>query len=407
MTLLAIVDATGVGAPQGLSTPVAGLSLLERTTRLAEVVGADEIIIVLPPAPSELPDDFDHDSRAVPTRLIEEGSEYGGGEPPKFLLILDAGTVFQRSWIQDLLSRSEGYEPGQASSDSRRTLCLARPDPTHLSKAVQNPAMARQRARPKLDGGWALPIRSSGDAKKAAQRLWNGCRKAQDGLVSRHLNRHLSLFISRRLASTRVKPNHITALTFALGIAAAAAAAGGHYSGFLLAGLLYQANSVIDGVDGELARVRYEFSFLGEWLDTISDDLADFFLYLGLGIGAWRTLPDAPGPWGSEVWLVLGVVAAASKSLSMLVYYRWLIARGRGDLLAFQWSFDNDANNSPLSRFLSFSRYFFRKDFIVFVAMILGIVGFLPHLLFALAPGNAIIAFSVVVEQLRGTPDSS
>jgi phosphatidylglycerophosphate synthase len=39
--------------------------------------------------------------------------------------------------------------------------------------------------------------------------------------------------------------------------------------------LLFQLNSIIDGVDGELARMRLEASVLGEWLDTVGDGLCN------------------------------------------------------------------------------------------------------------------------------------
>jgi 1L-myo-inositol 1-phosphate cytidylyltransferase / CDP-L-myo-inositol myo-inositolphosphotransferase len=86
------------------------------------------------------------------------------------------------------------------------------------------------------------------------------------------------------------------------------------------------------------------------------------------------------------------------------VYCRWLRAHGRGDLLAFQWEFEVDEGDSapsPLSRGLSATRYLFRKDFIVFAAFVIALAGYLPFLLFALAPGNLVVAISVLIQQAR------
>ncbi len=404
MTVLAIIDATRIEAPQGPATQVAGLSLVERAIRLASVCGTDHIIVHI--EEGESPPTFD-------SSIVEKEVTFWtkSDQPPDVsadrILIMDAGVVFQRSFVSQVVADSAEIEPGSSLRDAQGYLAILAPPGMHsLQSILSDPSQALAEARPALSGGWAELINSEEAIHRASRRLWNGCRKPQDGLVSRYLNRHISISISRVLVSTAVRPNHISALTLSMGVAAALVAAWGGYLGFLFAGVLYQINSVVDGVDGELARVRYEFSVTGEWLDTISDDMADLLLYIGLGVGAWRTMPEAPGPFGSELWLILGLVAAAGKIASMIVYYRWLIAHGRGDLLAFEWSFkdDSDDNHQPrsaLSRALSATHYFFRKDFIVFVAMILSFGGFLPHLLFALAPGNIIVALSVMIQQLR------
>lgn len=392
MKVIAIIDGANSRAPQGPATTVAGLSLLERTIRLAHVCGAQRIILrhdqgdplaegllKKPPLAANL--------EAAPQALLEG---------PAKLLYLRADVVFERALINRALK--EDMDAPWRHPDGYFAIITAASS-ADLQAILQDPASSLDLARPRSIKGWATLIDSPEAAKAAARRLWNGCRKPEDGIVSRHLNRHLSIATSRLLAPTFVKPNHVTALTLTLGVVSAIAAGFGGYAGFLTAGILYQLNSIIDGVDGELARVRYEFSFVGEWLDTISDDLADLLIYIGIGVGAARTMPDAPGPFGPQLWLILGLIAAAGKLASMIVYYRWLIAHKRGDLLAFQWSFkDDDQPETTLSRALSALYLLFRKDFIVFAAMILAIGGYLPHLLFALAPGNVIVAISVIFQ---------
>lgn len=393
MELLAIIDAKGSPAPQGPATIVAGLSLLERTIRLAHVCGAQRIIL--------LHDDEDPSAaeffRSPPLGATLQTTSQATLEGTAKILYLRAHVVFERSFINRALNDHAITSPTRHPDGHFAVFPNA--SNTELQALLQDSTPLIQTARPTLSSGWTVLVDSPNAAKSAARRLWNGCRKAEDGIVSRHLNRHLSIATSKLLAPTPVKPNHVTALTLTLGVVSTIAAAIGGYQGFLLAGLLYQINSIIDGIDGELARVRYEFSLTGEWLDTISDDLADLLIYIGIGIGAARTLPDAPGPFGPQFWLVLGLLAATGKLASMAIYYRWLIAHKRGDLLAFQWHFkDEDEPQTGLSRALSTLYLLFRKDFIVFAAMILAIAGYLPHLLFALAPGNIIVAISVIVQ---------
>lgn len=242
-----------------------------------------------------------------------------------------------------------------------------------------------------------ITIADARDRRRAEDLLWDGCRKSVDGIVSRHLNRHISLAVSRRIAHTAVMPNHVTAITFSLGIAAAAFAAVGGTVAWAIAGVLFQATSVLDGVDGELARVRMDGSVLGEWLDTISDDSSDVLMYAALGVGAWR-MNFAASTIPGTVWLALGLGAAAGKLVSMAVYYRWLRAHGRGDLLAFEWSFDEDTGQSALKQVLANLRYVTKNDFIAFSVMVLGLGGVLPWFLFVAFIGTWTVAFAAFKE---------
>lgn len=242
-----------------------------------------------------------------------------------------------------------------------------------------------------------LTVATPEDRAAAEKMLWDGCRKSVDGIVSRHLNRHLSLAVSRRIAHTAVMPNHVTAVTFTLGVLSAVFAAIGGSVAWAIAGVLFQVTSILDGVDGELARVRMDGSVLGEWLDTISDDSSDVLMYAALGFGAWRVLYGTP-QIPPTLWLFLGLGAAAGKLVSMAVYYRWLRARGRGDLLAFEWSFDEPGELTWWQRVLANLRYVAKNDFIAFSIMALGLVGFLPWFLFAAFIGTWAVAFAAFRE---------
>jgi len=320
----------------------------------------------------------------------------------KTILVLDAATVFHRGMVKDLTSSFDGQSAviRLPTNELAALAVIPRGALTNFS-SVQEFA-AGLGAREIHDDRWQVTIHELADLKRAERSLWLDCRKPLDGMVSRHINRYMSLFISRLLAGTPIKPNHISVFTFSLGILAGVLASLGGFQNFLLAGLVFQLNSVIDGCDGELARVRYQFSVLGEWLDTLSDDFSDVFFWAGLGWGASKTFGGVFG-LSPEIWLWLGVVAVAGKLLSMVVYYRWLIANKRGDLLAFTWSFDSaDEESTWLDAVLKNLKYFAKKDFIVFAAMLLGILGWLPWILVAMAPGNLIVALSVVLEQAKG-----
>src|SRR5204862_26307 len=83
--------------------------------------------------------------------------------------------------------------------------------------------------------------------------------------------------------------------------------------------LLLELGSVIDGVDGELARLKYWFSRRGEWLDTISDDLAN----LAFIAGAAANLHRAGAAWA----LAAGGAAAAAFVVTQATQYARLRRR--------------------------------------------------------------------------------
>ena len=81
--------------------------------------------------------------------------------------------------------------------------------------------------------------------------------KAEDGPVSRSLNRPLSTRISMLLARARLPPDLVTWLAFALGLVAGLLLASGQGRA---GALVTHAASVLDGVDGELARLQLRAS---------------------------------------------------------------------------------------------------------------------------------------------------
>ena len=117
--------------------------------------------------------------------------------------------------------------------------------------------------------------------------------KPNDGAVSRYLNRPLSVRISRRLVKYPVTPNQISLFLFLCSLLAAGLFAFGGYPGLFLGGLLAQFASVIDGCDGEVARLKFQGSDYGGWLDAVLDRYGDAFLLFGL---TWHAYSANPGP---------------------------------------------------------------------------------------------------------------
>ena len=149
------------------------------------------------------------------------------------------------------------------------------------------------------------------DAPYAVPTAWEIVRrtgKPGDGLVSRWINRPISQRITLLvLAIPGARPIHATAATALIALAMFAALMSGGPFGLILGGVLFQAASVIDGVDGEMARATYRASAAGAALDSAVDLATNLLFILGLTIAL--ALRDGPfiawvGGWGLGLFVI-------------------------------------------------------------------------------------------------------
>ncbi len=106
-------------------------------------------------------------------------------------------------------------------------------------------------------------------------------RKRTDGPISRYINRRFSLPITHFIVEHNIPitPNQMTVISFLVGITAASF----YFLGLtLIAGILVQLSSILDGVDGELARATNRESPFGGFIDALLDRLVDIAIICGL-----------------------------------------------------------------------------------------------------------------------------
>ena len=108
-------------------------------------------------------------------------------------------------------------------------------------------------AVPLAHGTWWQDVDTPEDRARASSRLRRSLTKRTDGPISRYLNRPLSTRLSMALAHLPLHPDVLSVIAFLVGLAGAWALGTG--SG-ILGGLLVHASSLLDGVDGEIARLR-------------------------------------------------------------------------------------------------------------------------------------------------------
>ncbi len=132
---------------------------------------------------------------------------------------------------------------------------------------------------------WA-DIDTPEDLVKARKLYWKilskNLIKDSDGVISRLLNRRISTQVSLWIYRSRIRasPNIITILVGVLGLMASLAVFHGNV---LLGASLIILNSILDGVDGEIARLYKISSKFGALLDSLIDRVVDTaFMFAGI-----------------------------------------------------------------------------------------------------------------------------
>ena len=157
--------------------------------------------------------------------------------------------------------------------------------------------------------------------------------KPQDGWVSRHLNRPISRLVTRLLLRFPITPNAWTLSITPLPIVGAYLIAQGDYAASILATLLYQLYSILDGCDGEIARAKHLESAFGQRLDRWCDIGGSILLVVAAGMGASKGvggyfiegLIGAALIFSNELWLARreGLPApVAADSIEEITYTR-------------------------------------------------------------------------------------
>ena len=128
-----------------------------------------------------------------------------------------------------------------------------------------------------------------------------------NGFVSRHLNRRISVPLARALSHTPVTPNQVSLTSLGIALLSFLFFAYGYHIG---GGLLAQASSIVDGVDGDLARAKGLASPFGGFFDAVLDRYADCLILLGLTIWATST-QEAAVIWPLGFWAMAGTLVVS------------------------------------------------------------------------------------------------
>ena len=130
------------------------------------------------------------------------------------------------------------------------------------------------------------------------------------------------------LIPTPLTANQLSVLLVAIGFYSAWLFSLGHYVTGVIAAFLSLAASILDGCDGEIARLKYQESALGCWIETFGDYSYYIAIFIGLTIGAARKTHVEAFYWIGGLALCGTLV-----SFALLIFLRARITAGRPERL--------------------------------------------------------------------------
>jgi hypothetical protein len=398
---------------------VGGLSLVERAVLSLRRGGVARVALVLPPSERADVERWLATSRLAdaPPALLEAADDDAraaavAGFAPRPALVLARPVAVDWGFVSGVLAA--------AAEDDDLTGHVA--DGAVWIRPSEGRAPDRALA-PEPFGGTAVAVSDGRSARLARRTLLAQSIKPLeiDGIVCYLLIRRLSVRLSTLMLPLPITPNMITGLSILLGLAAGVAVATGDYLWTVVGGALLMVSLIFDNCDGEVARVKHQFSDWGAWFDIYGDFVVNAGFMAGMAVGAWRRF-DQP------LYLYAGGFAVFAFTFYNATVFRYIHRLGIPDEFLFKWWFDQEAEAadapaaasevaggsdsgqgpSALGRFLSGLKYLGRRDFFIFAYLVTAVAGVLHWAFWATVAGAA-MNFVMTCYQVffwKGLPDA-
>ena len=307
-------------------TMLLGLPLLRRSVLAASRAGFGRIVVQTsePAGAKRL---FD----GSPVTVLSPGEPIQP-LPPGRIVMLAANVLPRIQWLRGLLEMQ--IEPGQLYRDAERVAVIEVADSEAIISIVSRGLQASDlyaalgqsfnTVDQPLGREGMLALTTPQDVTKAEDWLLRGLVKESEGFMSRHFERWVSLSISRRLVTTRMTPNAMSAVSVGIGLLGAPFFLSSSPAYQLTGAILFLAHSILDGCDGELARLRFQESRWGGLIDFWGDNVVHAAVFSCMAVG-WSLATQTLWP------LLLGAFAVAGTVGSAWFVYWYTMREKRSD----------------------------------------------------------------------------
>jgi uncharacterized protein (TIRG00374 family) len=384
---------------------VAGLPIAERVLRSAIRAGYGKVIVLAGREHAR----FRRAARAVSSDILIASSAgewtRALGTIPEGVAVtaIGAGTIVSPALLTD--AAAIDVNPGEVVdvpagaewpiSGVIRIPASGALDPASLSAQLRSrsqapappgPAVAKRRAR------LTLRIDAPADLPAAEETIRLASYMDTDNTLAR-FNRRMSLPISIALIRTPLTANQLSVALVAIGFYSAWLFSLGHYLAGVLGAFLSLAASVLDGCDGEIARLKYQESALGCWIETVGDYSYYIAIFVGLTIGAVRQT-------GFDAFYWIGLVALAGTlvTFALLIFLRSRITAGQPERLHAIGRQRFKAQGSAWSRVIWRISFVATRSAMPYGIMALALVDALPLVVVLAAIGANTYWISLVVK---------
>ena len=150
-----------------------------------------------------------------------------------------------------------------------------------------------------VPAGLLFSVATASERRQALSAILQATGKPTDGSISRNLDDGISRIVSVAMLTLGLGASHASLVALAVGVASAVFASFPGYWPLVGAGVLFHLASVLDGVDGEVARCTITESEAGAKLDLFIDRFTYIIALVGITIG-WTREGTASRHWSGS-----------------------------------------------------------------------------------------------------------
>lgn len=313
----ALIGVVLVGNDFDARTPIGGLSPLLRHALALQHAGAEAVVLLRASAKAEVPEILRVPRLTVP--LLNSLPRHGRA------LIVRADVTAHRALPPRLAALPLDVDQVVVAGDAGAAIAVSGELCTQdvIEAFARSALPLNARNEPLIGEGafaeFVLVAASPAERKAATARHLRSLRKPTGGVLENLYMRPLSMHMTGALCKTSITPNTMSVVTLGVALLAGALIALPDPRFSIAGGLLHMFMRVVDCIDGELARLRYQSSRFGEWLDTIGDGIGMAALIAGTTVHAMRHDPQIlmVGVVGVVAWmLVQGLQIAGAMSVA-------------------------------------------------------------------------------------------
>jgi phosphatidylglycerophosphate synthase len=279
--------------PAAGATAIYGRELFERMVLVCRQAGITRFVIASPDSLRIRVEQTLARLGVVDAVVVGSFDKLSGQALFEPVLIISGSVVFARTQLLRILAAHQTRPEAvlcwhSAGGEPHGSICvgrLARIIPSNTNRVDITPVVT--------SGTLPLALGNAPDERETAETALARSIKdetaARDAILARLIDRRWSWRLSSLLARTSAVPNQVTVANTILGLVSAALFVQTGYWSRLCASLLFVLVTTLDGVDGELARLKLLESDFGAALDITTDVAVNFAVLVGIFVGCYRS----------------------------------------------------------------------------------------------------------------------